>query len=380
MAPGVPFDSALLGEVIEHQVNPGAVLETAAGFVRPGGALVVSTPYGLLPYHDHKDPIYLETLVELLPDTLQLEEIELLDRYLCCVIRVLGPGDAAPREPPYRIMLALAEERLRRQDAEVVRASDRLTQLRDDLKAARDTIDDLRARAAGHASAAVELERLMSRHADAEARVQQMGEQLNEARLDARTHRMHRERLERERESLQRDLDARDAHLRELRKATQDHEQDAAVARAELSVFKRRLAGLEKQAERLSAGQESEAARVAAASRLREREQQLARLIEERDALGAQLEDVRHAAAVSADRESALRKRANEAKEEAVRLRVERDKLAGMLETQDQRLAKAEQRARDLAAELNRQSAVAATATAQVEQLRATGLAQPTDP
>jgi chromosome segregation ATPase len=116
------------------------------------------------------------------------------------------------------------------------------------------------------------------------------------------------------------------------------------------------------------------------ASRLREREQQLARLIEERDALSAQLEDVRQAAAMSTDREGALRKSANEAKEDAVRLRVERDKLAGMLETQDQRLANAEQRARDLAAELDRQSAAAATANAQVEQLRADRLARPAGP
>jgi 2-polyprenyl-3-methyl-5-hydroxy-6-metoxy-1,4-benzoquinol methylase len=42
---GEQFDTVVAGELIEHLANPGAFLERALAHLRPGGRIVLSTPY-----------------------------------------------------------------------------------------------------------------------------------------------------------------------------------------------------------------------------------------------------------------------------------------------------------------------------------------------
>jgi 2-polyprenyl-3-methyl-5-hydroxy-6-metoxy-1,4-benzoquinol methylase len=51
VAPGTEFDLVLLGEVLEHLPRPGTLLKTAATRLRPGGALIVTTPNGAAPHN-----------------------------------------------------------------------------------------------------------------------------------------------------------------------------------------------------------------------------------------------------------------------------------------------------------------------------------------
>jgi ubiquinone/menaquinone biosynthesis C-methylase UbiE/spore maturation protein CgeB len=142
------FDSVLLGEVLEHQVDPEPVLTEAARVVRRGGRVVITTPYGVLEYHDHKEPLYLRDLFKLIGPVLDVEELELIDRYTGVVaVRPRGDGNE-PRQglidralelaERYRKNagksvsdfetvirgLELAEQRLRSQDLRVLRLSE----------------------------------------------------------------------------------------------------------------------------------------------------------------------------------------------------------------------------------------------------------------
>lgn len=58
------FDTILLGEVIEHQALPLRLLRQAKARLRPGGVLVITTPFALHPHPDHKVSLFPRDLVE----------------------------------------------------------------------------------------------------------------------------------------------------------------------------------------------------------------------------------------------------------------------------------------------------------------------------
>src|SRR5918992_2564523 len=109
------FDAVLLGEVLEHQLDPGKLLDEARRVLRPGGRIVITTPYGIHPYPDHKEPLYLSALLERLSPKLSIAEIALVDRYAGVVAE--RSKDRAPRE--WRRALRVAEGRLPGQDETV---------------------------------------------------------------------------------------------------------------------------------------------------------------------------------------------------------------------------------------------------------------------
>ena len=110
--PDETFDAVLLGEVLEHQLDPGKPLDEARRVLRSGGRLVITTPYGIHPYPDHKDPLYLSPLLERLASELSIVEIDLVDRYVGVVAD--RSEDRAPRV--WRRALRVAERRLADQD------------------------------------------------------------------------------------------------------------------------------------------------------------------------------------------------------------------------------------------------------------------------
>jgi ubiquinone/menaquinone biosynthesis C-methylase UbiE len=109
------FDAVLLGEVLEHQLDPGKLLDEARRVLRPGGRIVITTPYGIHPYPDHKEPLYLSALLERLSSKLSIAEIALVDRYAGVVAE--RSKDRAPRV--WRRALRVAESRLADQDEAV---------------------------------------------------------------------------------------------------------------------------------------------------------------------------------------------------------------------------------------------------------------------
>jgi 2-polyprenyl-6-hydroxyphenyl methylase/3-demethylubiquinone-9 3-methyltransferase len=121
------FDAVLLGEVLEHQLDPGKLLAEARRVLRPGGRIVVTTPYGVHPYPDHKEPLYLSALLERLSSKLSIAEIALLDRYAGVVAE--RSKDKAPQV--WRRALRVAEGRLADQDETVETLRALVTDLRE---------------------------------------------------------------------------------------------------------------------------------------------------------------------------------------------------------------------------------------------------------
>ncbi|WP_214847609.1 methyltransferase domain-containing protein [Exiguobacterium sp. s193] len=76
------FDTVLMTEVLEHIGEPERVIQQAYTLVKPGGRLVVTVPFGVNDYADHKRTYYLKRLIEQLTPYGTIEKIERFDKWL----------------------------------------------------------------------------------------------------------------------------------------------------------------------------------------------------------------------------------------------------------------------------------------------------------
>ncbi len=365
------FDAVVLGEVLEHLVEPAAVLDEARRVLRPGGRLILTTPYGLFPYHDHKDSLYLTDLLALLSKRFGGLELDLLDQYLL-IVGARAPRAAKVGTDLLHGALRIAEQRLRVQDEQVeaqrakvkrvtaeledARASSseherlvaRLTAERDAAAAAE---SELRSRAAqldeqGRERSErtvrleVEHDHLVARAAAAEARAQGLGERADAAASAAEQAARRIATLEGERETFQHRATELGGSLERVRQqletstaAAAEAQQRAARLEIELerSAHEIQRAGADRDnaeadRERLAADLErSRAALEAVESRLVERERGFESLAGERARLQdhvAGLEDERARSQLAHDDDRAARDRAEA---EASRLMAELD-------------------------------------------------------
>lgn len=84
------FDTVIAGEVLEHQTNPKRFLLQAAAHVGPGGRLVITTPYGLHPWPDHKCTVFPADIVDILGEEFGILCLEVTDGYIRCVAGKAG--------------------------------------------------------------------------------------------------------------------------------------------------------------------------------------------------------------------------------------------------------------------------------------------------
>jgi SAM-dependent methyltransferase len=93
-----PFDSVILGEVLEHLEDPGAMLATAAAQAAPGGRLVLTVPFGVNPFPDHRQTFYFAGPYRLISEHFDVERVEMLGRWIG--FAATRPAVAPARRPP----------------------------------------------------------------------------------------------------------------------------------------------------------------------------------------------------------------------------------------------------------------------------------------
>lgn len=118
---GGGYDSVILGEVLEHLEDPAAMLTLAAAHAAPGGRLVVTVPFGVNPFPDHRQTFYLAGPHALIARDFVVEEAAVLGRWAGFAAtkpeagggRPLPPAELARLLPEAEAEFLAIEERLR---------------------------------------------------------------------------------------------------------------------------------------------------------------------------------------------------------------------------------------------------------------------------
>jgi SAM-dependent methyltransferase/glycosyltransferase involved in cell wall biosynthesis len=121
------FDTAVLGEVIEHLEDPPAVLAEVARVLKPEGRVVVTTPFGFLPHDDHRQTFYPASLLSLLAPFFTAQHLDIQGSSYLRYVGAAGGGE--PRVDRAEIV-RLAEERMLAKERRYV---ERSTRLREEL-------------------------------------------------------------------------------------------------------------------------------------------------------------------------------------------------------------------------------------------------------
>lgn len=93
---GVPFDTVIIAEVLEHLVLPEAFVEAAASRLAPDGSLIVTVPFGVNDFFDHKRTYYLLEPYRLLSSRFDVVEVALLGKWLGLVGRRRSDNEKMP--------------------------------------------------------------------------------------------------------------------------------------------------------------------------------------------------------------------------------------------------------------------------------------------
>lgn len=123
-----PFDTVILGEVIEHQANVRRFVEHCASFVAENGRLVLTTPFGLHPHPDHKAVLYPRQVVAAVTACLELDAIDIADGYIRCT-SVRTAAREARTEPVDPVLLRLTEQGARASQARLYGLLDQKSQV-----------------------------------------------------------------------------------------------------------------------------------------------------------------------------------------------------------------------------------------------------------
>jgi spore maturation protein CgeB/SAM-dependent methyltransferase len=86
------FDTVILGEVVEHQTNAVRFIRQAAARVAPEGRLVVTVPFGLHPWPDHKCSVFPSDVVEAVRDAFAIRTLDVVAGY----VRMVAQRSASP--------------------------------------------------------------------------------------------------------------------------------------------------------------------------------------------------------------------------------------------------------------------------------------------
>ncbi|MGM0876423.1 MAG: methyltransferase domain-containing protein [Bacillota bacterium] len=85
---GEKFDTIIFGEVLEHLTNPKDFLAHAKGLLAHDGKVIVTVPYGVNDYFDHKKTYYVNSLLELADDELKITEVKFFGKWIGAIFKL----------------------------------------------------------------------------------------------------------------------------------------------------------------------------------------------------------------------------------------------------------------------------------------------------
>ena len=191
------FDTVVLGEILEHLHDPVPLLDRSLEYLRPGGRVVITTPFGLLPHEDHHQTFCLTDVIDLLKPSLALEHMSVEDGYIRFVGRL-----SADHEVSWRRLDA--DEVLSMTDAALLASQTKLYEMLaargsriERLQQRRETLEDQK-------------ERLQSRLDSSRKRIQDLERQVKFDRMASAQIKIASAQLEK-------NLEAREGEVRVLR-------------------------------------------------------------------------------------------------------------------------------------------------------------------
>ena len=148
------FDTAILGEILEHLDDPAILLERSLEHLRPGGRVVITTPFGLHPHEDHHQTFCLTDVIDLLKPRLGLEHMSVEDGYIRFVGKLSEDRETSWQRLDADTIMSMTEtalvasqtklyEMLATRGSRTERLEGQRNRLKDRLNAARKNIQDL---------------------------------------------------------------------------------------------------------------------------------------------------------------------------------------------------------------------------------------------
>ncbi len=88
------YDTVLMTELLEHLEQPEEMVRKGAQALRDGGTMVVTVPFGINDYPDHKHTFYFAQIYEMLSRYIRVETVEFMGRWIAFCGKK-EPGTAA---------------------------------------------------------------------------------------------------------------------------------------------------------------------------------------------------------------------------------------------------------------------------------------------
>jgi glycosyltransferase involved in cell wall biosynthesis/SAM-dependent methyltransferase len=94
-----PFDTVILGEILEHLEDPAWLIDAAARQTAAEGRLVVTVPFGINDFIDHKQTFYLSGPHALISRRFDVADVEMLGKWIGFRADKLARSGAVPKRP-----------------------------------------------------------------------------------------------------------------------------------------------------------------------------------------------------------------------------------------------------------------------------------------
>ena len=106
------FDTVVMGEVLDYSDDPRPILDKGLKLLRPGGRLIVTTPFGVHPHEDNRPGFTLTDLIGLLKPRLGLESLSVEDNHIRFVGRLSEEKDVSWQSLDTETVLAMTDDAL----------------------------------------------------------------------------------------------------------------------------------------------------------------------------------------------------------------------------------------------------------------------------